>query len=223
MTKKPKQISDQISGQKLSHFNRSQRLFIELGTALLLEPEDPDRVVSSELIGMQVGKYLIVQMADHWGKNYFSSGEHLGVKYILSDDVFGFKSRIIRTIHDPDYLLFLEYPKDVESCNIRAKKRVECYLPIRISLEDSYLDGVIVNINKNGCLCMVDNSLPLDGSKTKLVRLELPYGQFESLSLKGEIRNSRQEGDQTRFGILFNDLGNFSKKVLTTLVPALKI
>jgi len=31
------------------------------------------------------------------------------------------------------------------------------------------------------------------------------------------------DGSQTRFGILFDNLGNFSKKVLTTLVPALKL
>lgn len=209
--------------KKTGHFNRSQRLFIELGTSLLLEPEDPGRGVASELIGMQVGKYLIVQMADpNWRKNRLMDGEPLKVKYILSDDVFCFKSHIIRTLQDPDDLLFLEYPKEVESCNIRAQKRVECFLPIRIHMEETCLNGTIFNINKKGCLCTVDNSPLPDDSRTNLVHLELPYGQFENLSIKGEIRNSRQEGDQTRFGILFNTLDNFSKKVLTTLVPALK-
>lgn len=210
--------------KKTEHYNRSQRLFIELGTSLLLEPEDPGRGVASELIGMQVGKYLIVQMADqNWGKNHLMDGEHLKVKYLLSDDVFCFNSHIIRTLQDPDHLLFLEYPKEVESCNIRAKKRVECFLPIQIHMEEACLKGTIFNINENGCLCTVDNSPLLDGSRTNLVHLELPYGQFESLSIKGEIKNYRQEGNQTRFGIRFDTLDSFSKKVLTTLVPALKM
>jgi len=209
--------------KKTEKFNRSQRLFIELGTTLLLEPEDPDRVVSSELIGMQVGKYLIVQIDHNLETNPMFPGERLGVKYILSDDVFCFESRIIRTLQDPDYLLFLKYPKEVESCNIRAQKRVDCFLPVRIRLGENWLKGVIVNINKNGCLCMVDNSPSSYCLGTTPVTLELPYGQFESLSIKGEIRNSRQEGNQTRFGILFNNLGNYSKKVMTTLVPALKM
>ncbi|RLB89215.1 MAG: hypothetical protein DRH26_12040 [Deltaproteobacteria bacterium] len=210
--------------KKTGYFNRSQRLFIELGTSLLLEPEDPDRGVASELIGMQVGKYLIVQIADqNRGNNRLMDGEHLKVKYILSDDVFCFNSHIIRTLQDPDDLLFLEYPKEVESCNIRAQKRVDCFLPIQIYLEETYLKGTIFNINEKGCLCTIDNSPLLDGSRTNLVHLELAYGQFESLSIKGEIRNSRQEGDQTRFGIRFDTLDSFSKKVLTTLVPALKI
>jgi c-di-GMP-binding flagellar brake protein YcgR len=210
--------------KKTVQFNRSQRLFIELGTTLLLEPKDPERAVSSQLIGMDVGKYLIVQMADqNLQKDHLTAGEPLKVKYILSDDVFAFNSHIIRTIQDPDSLIFLEYPKDVESCNIRAKKRVECFLPIQIRMGENRLKAVIVNINKNGCLCMVDKSIPLECCKTKPVTLQLSYGQFESLSIKGEIRSSRVEGRQTRFGILFDDLGNFSKKVLATLVPALKL
>ena len=50
--------------------NPSQRLFIELGTTLQMEPEDPDRAVSGELLGMQVGKYLIVRMSEkNWKKS----------------------------------------------------------------------------------------------------------------------------------------------------------
>jgi len=202
----------------IKYFNRSQRLFIELGTALLLEPEGPGRSVSSELIGMQVGKYLIVQMANHNSEQKpLALGEPFKVKYILSDDVFGFQTSIIQIIQDPDHLLFLEYPREVESCNIRTQKRVECFLPIRINLKGNWLDGVIVNINKNGCLCIVDNCPSPNCSITTPVHLQLPYGQFENLSIKGEIKNSRQEGGRTRFGILFNDLEVFSKKVLSSL------
>jgi len=210
--------------KKTESFNRSQRLFIELGTSLLLEPENPGRCVTSELIGMQVGKYLIVQIADqNLRENRLMDGELLRVKYILSDDVFGFNSHIIRTLQDPDDLLFLEYPQEVESCNIRAQKRVECFLPIQISMEETCLKGTIFNINEKGCLCTVDNSPLLDSSRTNLVHLELSYGQFETLSIKGEIKNSRQEGNQTRFGIRFDTIDRFSKRVLTTLVPSLKI
>lgn len=210
--------------KKTENFNRSQRLFIELGTALLLEPEDPKRGVTSELIGMQVGKYLIVQIAyQNLREHRLMDGEHLKVKYILSDDVFGFNSHIIRTLQNPDDLLFLEYPQEVESCNIRAKKRVECFLPIQIHMEETCLEATIFNINEKGCLCTVDNSPIPDGSRTNFVHMKLSYGQFETLSIKGEIKNSRQEGNQTRFGIRFDTLDRFSKQVLTTLVPSLKI
>jgi len=42
--------------------NKSQRLFIELGTSLRLESGDSGKMDSCELIGMQVGQYLIVRL-----------------------------------------------------------------------------------------------------------------------------------------------------------------
>ena len=106
--------------------NRSQRLFIELGTALHLEPGDADRATSSELVGMQGGKYLIVHLSEHnWQKSRLKTGDTLLAKYISSDDVFGFNTRVITIIEEPDHLVFLEYPDEVESCNIRSQTRIK--------------------------------------------------------------------------------------------------
>lgn len=196
-----------------SEFNRSQRLFIELGTSLQLDPDDPERAVSGELIGMQVGKYLIVQLShDNWDKSRFGAGEPLAAKYILSNDVYGFKAHIIRTIRNPDYLIFLEYPEDVKSCNIRSEKRVECFLPTRMIVDDQELSGIIVNIHKNGCLAQVDACPELDCCRTTPVTIRLPYGQFDNLTLSGEVRTTTCKEGQSSFGIAFDDLDGFSKK-----------
>jgi hypothetical protein len=206
------------------HINRSQRLFIELGTALLLEPETPDRSASSQLIGMQVGRYLIVQLAERsWKRSRLSTDETLHARYILSDDVFEFKTKIIRIIEDPDYLLFLDYPKVVESCNIRSEKRVECFLPVRMTLDTFCFNGIITNINRNGCLCMVDDIPGFDSCSTEYLTLNLPYGRVDTLSIKARIRSTRKKGNQISFGLLFENLEGFSKNVLSALVPALKI
>ena len=204
--------------------NKSQRLFLELGTALQLSPENPDRAVSGELMGMRVGQYLIVRISErNWHKAAPAPEESLQVRYILSDDVLGFKTRILQTVENPDYLIFLAYPEDVQSCNIRSKKRVECFLPVRMTLENNSLDAVIVNINKNGCLAQVENCPEIDCCRLAPVILNLPYGQFDTLTLKGDIRTESRQGNQARFGILFEDLDGFSQKVLSTLVPALNL
>lgn len=204
--------------------NRSQRLFLELGTALQLTPEDPDRAVSGELIGMRVGQYLIVRVSEkNWPKAAPVPEESLQVRYILSNDVLGFKTRIIRTVRNPDYLIFLAYPEDVKSCNIRSEKRVECFLPVRMTLENQSLEAVIININKNGCLVQVENCPEIDCCRLTPVTLQLSYGQFDTLTLQGDIRTENRQGSQSRFGILFEDLDGFSQKVLSTLVPAVNL
>lgn len=204
--------------------NRSQRLFMELGTALQMEPETPDRAVSGELMGMRVGEYLIVRISDkNFEKSRLKDKEHLRVKYILSNDVFGFKTHIIRTIQNPDYLIFLGYPQDVQSCNIRAKKRVECFLPAKLILDENQFSAIIMNINKNGCLIQVEDCPELDCCRTTPVTLSLPYGQFDTLTLTGEVRTESKQGRSSKFGILFDDLDGYAKKVLSTLVPALNL
>lgn len=207
-----------------SIINKSQRLFLELGTALQLEPDTPERSVSGELMGMRVGEYLICRLSEkNWQQAGFTSDEHLRVKYILADDVLGFRTRIIRTIQNPDFLIFLAYPQDVSSCNIRAEKRVECFLSAELDLDGQTLACVIANINKNGCLTLVENCPELDCCRLTPVTLKLPYGQFDTLTLAGEIRTESRQGTQARFGIFFDDLDGFSKKVLATLVPALNL
>jgi hypothetical protein len=209
---------------KNKNINRSQRLFIELGTALLLEPDTPERAATSQLVGMQVGSYLIVQLTENnWLQTRLTVGEILAARYVLSDDVFEFKTRVIRMIDDPDFLLFLDYPEVVNSCNIRTEKRVECFLPVRITLDTFCLSGVIVNINRNGCLCMVDNGPFPDPCALEHLTLNLPYGQTETLSIKAHIRSIRKRGTQTSIGLMFKNLDGFSKNVLSALVPALKI
>ena len=199
----------------ISNINRSQRLFIELGTDLFIESIASNKSTSSQLIGMQVGKYLIVQSSDHqWVKNNISQGDMLHAKYILADDVFGFHTKIIKFIKDPDHLLFLEYPTMVKSCNVRSDKRVECFLPVKITNNDT---GEI------RCLCSMDNCPEIDSTNMPLLILQLPYGQFETLTLKGEIQNLCLKDSQAFLGILFQDLNGFSQKVLTTLIPALNI
>lgn len=210
--------------KQIGNINRSQRLFIELGTDLLLESNTSTQSTSSQLIGMQVGKYLIVQLSDHqWVQNRVSQGDTLQAKYILADDVFGFNTKVMRMIKDPDLLLFLEYPAKVNSCNVRSDKRVECFLPVKITMDNLNIEGIITNISKNGCLCSVDNCPEIDSVNMPLLTLQLPYGQLETLTLKGEIQNLRLKDSQAFLGILFQGLNGFSQKVLTTLVPSLNI
>lgn len=213
-----------MMNKRTRHINRSQRLFIELGTPLLLEANTPDRSATSQLIGMQVGSYLIVQLTENnWMQTRFSSGETLSARYVLSDDVFEFNTQVIQIIEDPDYLLFLDYPDEVASCNIRTEKRVKCFLPVRLTLDTFCLKGIIVNINQTGFLCMVDSGFFPDPCAFEYLNLSLHYGQSETLTIKADIRSIRKQGNQASIGLMFKHLDGFSKNVLSALVPALKI
>ena len=205
-------------------FNKSQRLFIELGTSLLLEPEDREINISCELIGMLVGEYLIVRLAvDQLPVDFADKDNRIDVKYLCSGDVFGFTSRPIHSIDVPDTLLFLEYPETVDSCNVRAKERVECFLPVQVVIGDSAMEATVVNINIDGCLCVIDNYEGPVSLVEEEITVQFPYAGSNLLSVSGQIRSIRKQSLKLSLGIHFAEMDNFSRSILGALIPAMAL
>lgn len=202
----------------------SQRLFIELGTALLIEGGKEVKSLSSKLIGMKVGNYLIVSISSTKSDSMaFSMKEKVLVKYVNQDDIFSFSSLVLTTLNQPDNLLFLQYPDHVESCNVRIHKRVECFLPIQIKSVDRQDPGVVTNMSANGCLCLVDHFDAWEKINGQTMELSFSYGEFETLSITGKIKSTQMQGSQIKLGIKFETVDPFAQSILTTLVPALRL
>lgn len=205
--------------------NHSQRLFIELGTSLHLEPDQADRTTYSEFIGMKVGSYLIVRLSEtNWEKSGLKEGDPLRVKYICSDDVFGFNTRVTAMIEAPDRLVFLNYPHEVESCNIRTHHRIECFLPVEADFGEGVTrEAVVVNINKKGGLCRVKGASLDEVHQNNAIVLKFPYADFDTLPVNGQIKSIRRQNGLLNLGIMFTQLDAYAQKVLSTLVPSLEI
>ncbi len=204
--------------------DRSRRLFLELGTTLLLEPIQQEDSFSCELTGMQVGKYLIAQIpSKDLGRFHMTTGDELHVKYVLAREVFGFKTHIIQRIEEPEALVFMAYPEKIQNEDIRRGERTDCFLPVRLEIKGEMVRGHMVNINSTGCLCQTaPKTLPESPRGMELI-LHLSYGQFETLAIQGEVRSCRTEDQHQAIGILFESLDGFSQKILSTLVPSLSV
>jgi hypothetical protein len=205
-----------------SVINKSQRLFIELGTYLRLESITNNSTISGELIGMRVGDYLIVRLQ---GCNKrIDQIKELQVKYLCSGEIFGFSAQVLTVLNEPDQLVFLDYPAEVESFNVRSFDRVDCFLPVHLSFQGNSIDGLLVNINFQGCLCCVDDNEALRLPQDQVipdVNLKFPAISDTVFAVSGEIRFIRKEADKLYLGIYFRDMDDFFKSALRTLVPAL--
>ena len=202
----------------------SQRLFIELGTSILIETHGKGNPLSGKLVGMKVGDYLIVDISEINSDNIsLSKQDPVLVKYVNLEDIFNFSSMLLRVLTQRDSLVFLQYPDMVESGNIRSHKRVDCFLPIRAKTGDFHAPGVAVNISARGCLCMVDHSHLWKDINTKDIELLFSYGDLETLSIIGEIRTSQIQGSKIKLSIKFNKINTFSQSIISTLVPALRL
>ena len=213
-----------MSRKDPSRIDLRQRLFIELGTAILIETHEKNNPLSGKLVGMKVGNYLIVDISsDKSDTISLSENDPVLVKYLNLGDIFNFSSMIIRVLDQPDNLIFLQYPDRVESCNIRNHKRVDCFLPIHAKIGDFRAPGIAVNINAKGCLCVFDHFPSWENINTREIELIFSYCDLEALSITGEIKTSQTQGSKIKLGIKFNEVNPFSQSVLTTLVPALRL
>ena len=199
----------------------SQRLFIELGTALLLETGK--KALSSKLIGMKVGAYLIVDVSGAEPEMAaLQSGEKIQVRYVNQDDIFHFSSRILMTLDQLDNLIFLHYPDKVESCNIRSHKRVDCFMQIHVKSDGRRDPAVITNISAKGCLCSMDRFPSWENINGQKIELLFPYGDRELLTLSGEVKSTQIQGTQIKLGVQFIEMEGYPQSVLSTLVPAIR-
>jgi hypothetical protein len=208
-------------GNKNQHpVDFSQRLFIELGTALLIETGKLS--VSSKLIGMKVGAYLIVDVSGaEVDITALHKKEKVQVRYV-NQNIFHFSSHILMALDQPDDLIFLQYPDNVESFNIRRHKRVACFMQIQVKSDGRLDAAVITNISAKGCLCSMGHFPSWQNINGQRIEILFPYGDHELLNIPGVVKSTHILGSQIKLGVEFIEMDDYCQSILATLVPAIR-
>ncbi len=159
---------------------------MKIGATLKLQIHGTDARLTSELIGVEEDKYLIIRMPPVPSvgtvsslSGLFCKGNTVVVRYIHNGTLFGFKSRVYHVIIDPAKLVFLEYPTKIEDYNLRAHRRVDCYLPASVGIAGNTIEGAITDISREGCHFTVEKS------KVKRLILQIDQGVDVSFQLPG--------------------------------------
>ena len=185
---------------------------MNIGTIFRLQIKGAKRRLSSELIGIEDGKYLIVRMPPlHTMENVSTlliKGNEIAVKYMYKGSIVGFKSQIIDLIYNPFKLVFIEYPEKIESYDFRGHKRVECFLPANIKIAEHKIEGCITDISKAGCLFDIeapgieDSINMLELNNEIIVGFHLP-GVEQELSATAKQRSIKKDNNSASIGIEF--------------------
>ncbi len=189
---------------------------MQIGTTLKIQLEGSQCRLTSELIGVEEGKYLIIKMPPIQSMGNAASsiykGSNIVIRYVHKGTVFGFKSRIISFITNPVKLMFLDYPKNIENQNLRSHKRIDCYLPANAKIAHNTVEGTVTDLSKEGCL-FTAKRVNIEKSADQLqidneigTSFSLP-GVEEKLDIPGKQKNIKKDRDSVRIGILFSDMG----------------
>lgn len=166
----------------------------------------------SVVIGGIPGKYILMRdpivhpnEKSLWSE-YLYSGNTATIRYIYEGIASGFKTPIIKMINSPDKILFLKYPKRVETYNLRQHQRINCYLDAIISVDSTSANAMIEDLSTSGC------ALTYMASETTLipeigdeVKIQCPYFlEGKSVSIVCKVQRITKDSRRATLGLTFD-------------------
>ncbi len=180
-------------------------------------------MLSSELIGVDDGKYLIVKMPPlHTMENVSNllvKGNEITVKYMYKGTMFGFQSPILDLLHKPFKLVFIKYPDKINSYDVRGNKRVECFLPANVKIAEHIIEGSITDISRAGCLFAIEASEHEGFINQLKINNEIRLGFYlpgiaEELGADADQKSIKIDTDGSSIGIEFVEMDDSVKAKL---------
>jgi hypothetical protein len=184
-----------------------------IGTEFRLQIEGVEARLTSKLVGIRSGEYLIIttpSLSQLGGVGFkLFPGNRVVVRYVDRGTVFGFETSIIEAISSPFQLIFLRAPTVVVDREIRSNRRIHTSLPARIE-SDPEITGVVTDISISGCHFEVRSHDALPDGLGKvgaeiILHLKLP-GVAGEISAKGTLRNVQKQGAGMALGVAFAEM-----------------
>ncbi len=203
---------DAVSGKKIpTRILNNNNFCLELGIELLLNFDDLVAPFRSTLVGIEKGEYLILKAPGPIGSvdHDLFKVEDLIIKTLYKGTIYAFRSKVIDIVPKPSKLMFIEYPMEIEHHELRSHKRFKCNILAQPQLQEKERDGVIKNISKGGCLCVMETFSTDQDLSSTLLNNTIPFrcrfpGSKGEISFTGEIRNTNKMSDKLGVGVQFN-------------------
>lgn len=191
---------------------KEMRLNIELGDRVIIKGEQPSDDASCVLVGLEAPHYLILRKPLTQSPRPFKAGQELVVRYIHNAEVYRFRATVTGQLNEPAELLFLSYPDLVEDGEERSQARINCEIPATASIDEALLNGLITDLNQQGCRFIVNlpgNIQPCQVKVLTDVNLSIALGNEASpQELSGRVRNTNIDRFRIALGIEFEKLSD---------------
>ena len=200
-------------------------LSVSIGTRMLLEPVGVAERFKTDFVGMECRRYLIVRLPRIPGmREQFYEDKPVRVRYIHEGNVYGFESRVVSLLVAPFRLLFLAYPENIETLNLRQCPRVDCYLPAGVVLSGKRYKGLVLNLSCGGCQVVVetrDQDSPPKIAVDEDITLEFKmFASDKNMNLAGKVKNINVNDTRIYLGVKYNELSEDIKNDIQNYIDS---
>ncbi|MFP5258151.1 MAG: flagellar brake protein [Acidobacteriota bacterium] len=197
-----------MSAPDLSHFHCPP------GTRLALEVTGlPDKFATA-CVGHARGRFLVTAvpaLAETVRVSFYQllyPDNTVIVRYLHEGTVVGFTAQIIKCIQIPFPLIFLTFPKKIESHDLRRHTRVACCLPGQAVIAGADVPGMVLDLSNSGCLFSATvTDTPPAVAIDDVVNLHCDlFGPNGSSGLGGIVKRVALSGRRLELGLKFRDI-----------------
>lgn len=195
----------------LLELNKSEGIYIDIGTEVYLEIEGVNFSVTSIFIGMLKDEFMIVTLPKRYKsiKNKLLPSDTLVVKYLYDGSVYAFQTRVIETITTPIRALAIGYPRVVQQRELRVAKRNNVVVPGRVEVKTKKFSMVVFDISKKGCRFKYRDNISNMASLREgdLLRIFCQFpGVSDEIGAMAVVKNIKRAQGQFAIGVEFQDV-----------------
>ena len=199
-----------------------QFIHIPLETEITCLMNKSDKLIT-RLVGFHDYEFLILQFPriPNIGR-YLREGLPLAAHFSQGSSNIFFSSVMECTV-EKKHLAICKYPEIFKVFDVREDRRMECLIPVGVTLHDAYYGGVMTDVSEAGCHLVLDVTGGSDiRSLTTGDTLTLELSSQGTLfTVGGEIMHIRKGLSRTALGVAFRDMDNRDASTLTTLIQSL--
>jgi len=217
------------------------RLPIAVGAEILIEFVNLNLRIKSVLVGLDHEQFILAKIFQNDLIGTFRSEAirvtPVIVRYLYKGIVYGFNTETINVVTAPEKLLFFAYPKKIDETRPLASDRHECRLPAITMLGNDIVEMLVVDISKEGCLCVIKTAGAKGDALYKLIQVNKPLEvkmqlpgergnspeggktpSQEKLNVMGRVRNMSKGTDRIIIGVMFDDAGAEAKARINAFI-----
>ncbi|MBU1194936.1 MAG: flagellar brake protein [Proteobacteria bacterium] len=193
--------------------DKSEGIYIDIGTRVYLEIEGVTYSVTSIFIGLLKDEFMMVTFPKRYKsvKNKLYVGNRMVVKYLFEGSVYAFQTSVIEVITNPIRAIAIEYPKVVQKRELRVVKRNNVIIPSRVEAKKIEFPAVVFDISKRGCRFKYNenksNFSPLREGDILRLYCQFP-GISDEIGCMATVRNVAREKGQLSIGAQFEDMAD---------------
>jgi len=128
------------------------------------------------------------------------------MRYVSHGVAYGFRSKVSGAYVSPHQILVIEFPREIESRNLRRSERIRTLLPARLALPGhGEVDATMLDLSREGALFSVTVHTPPKTGEALRAWFTLPGGDSVA-GLACAARNQRRRGGVWLVGVEFSSL-----------------